>query len=106
MIKQTIRKILNENPQEVCVLGLGSALKNKGIQNLMDMVIDYLPSPSERGSIVSQKDKHFKLKLNTTEKTCAYIFKLINHKEMGLLAFMRVYSGKVSSGIQLYNSRK
>ncbi|MFH0734233.1 MAG: elongation factor G [bacterium] len=85
----------------------GSSFKNKGVQKLLDGVIDFLPSPLEVGEIeahhVDKKDKIFR-KVSETEKFAALAFKIMTDPFVGKLTFIRVYSGKLDAGSYIYNS--
>jgi elongation factor G len=88
----------------------GAAYKNKGVQMLLDAVIDYLPSPIDIGAVVG-------IDVNDTEKThtrhpsahdpfSALAFKLIHDPYVGQQTFIRVFSGTLKSGMQIVNSTK
>ncbi len=87
----------------------GSAFKNKGIQFLIDAVIDYLPSPLDVAAAKGHHpDDHEKVVYALTddhEKFCSLAFKLWADKFVGKLVFFRVYSGKISKGDMVYNPR-
>ncbi len=87
----------------------GSAFKNKGIQYLLDAVVDYLPSPLEipaaQGMQVDDESILLEAPANDSGKFCALAFKLWSDKFVGKLVFIRVYSGKVSKGDKVFNSR-
>ena len=87
----------------------GSAFKNKGVQYLLDAVVDYLPSPLDVPAAegLNTKDEETLVKVETsdTEKFCALAFKLWSDKFFGKLVFFRVYSGTVSKGDMVYNPR-
>lgn len=86
----------------------GSALKNKGVQLMLDAVVDYLPSPLDipavRG-INPKNDGEVERKAADSEPLSALVFKIISDK-YGRLAFTRVYSGVLKSGSTVYNSTK
>jgi elongation factor G len=90
----------------------GSAFKNKGVQSLLDAVIDFLPSPLDVGSIkgfdVDDKDKELLREASIDEPFSALAFKIMTDPFVGRLTFFRVYSGSVSTGDFIYNptSRK
>ena len=88
----------------------GSAFKNKGVQTMLDAVIDYLPSPLDVPSIEgsSVDDKSIKLyrKAADEEPFAALVFKIMTDPYSGQLAFFRVYSGKMSAGESIYNVAK
>jgi elongation factor G len=87
----------------------GSALRNKGVQPLLDAVVTYLPSPSEIPDVVG-------LKPNSNDETSrparddaplsALVFKIVTDPYVGRLAYLRVYSGKIKQGSKVYNSTK
>jgi len=87
----------------------GSAFKNKGVQPLLDAVIDYLPSPSEvppiKG-IVVDSDEEIVRKSSDSEPLAALAFKVMNDPFVGSLTFVRVYSGVLESGTSLMNTVK
>jgi len=87
----------------------GSAFKNKGVQPLLDGVIDYLPSPLDveqiRG-IDLKTEMDILVKSSDSESVSLLAFKVMNDPFVGSLTFCRIYSGKVESGMQLLNSVK
>ncbi len=88
----------------------GSAFKNKGVQKLLDGVIDFLPSPNDIDAIIqaekSEEDDSVVFKANVDEPFSALAFKIVADKHMGKLIFIRVYSGRVKSGTVVYNSSR
>ena len=87
----------------------GSALKNKGVQLLLDAVIEYLPSPDDippvTGLNPKTKDEVVR-KPADEEPFSALAFKIVSDPHMGRLAYFRVYSGKLTSGSGVYNSTR
>ena len=87
----------------------GSAFKNKGVQPLLDAVIDYLPSPKDIGSIEATKinsEEKLEMKFDDNEPFSALAFKVANDPFVGSLTFIRIYSGKIQAGTSVYNSSK
>jgi elongation factor G len=88
----------------------GSAFKNRGVQPMLDAVIDYLPSPLDvpdvDGIDVRDHEKHLTRKPDSTEPFAALAFKIAVHPFFGRLTYIRVYSGKLNSGEQIINSTK
>ena len=85
----------------------GSAFKNKGVQPLLDAVIDYLPSPKDIGSIEATKlnsEEKLQMKFEDGEPFSALAFKVANDPFVGSLTFIRIYSGKLQAGTAVYNS--
>ena len=91
----------------VPVLG-GSAFKNKGVQAMLDAVIEYLPSPTEVKAIEGELDSGEKAVRSADDKApfSALAFKIATDPFVGTLTFMRVYSGTLESGMAVYNSVK
>ncbi len=88
----------------------GAAYKNKGIQQLLDAVIEYLPSPVEKGAVVGMDIKEAE-KTHTRhplpgDPFCGLAFKLIHDPYVGQQTFVRIYSGKLESGMQVLNATK
>ena len=106
-LKQALRRATIAN-QVVPVAG-GSAFKNKGVQFLVDAVVDYLPSPLDIPAAKGQspEDESIEVLAETddNEKFCSLAFKLWADKYVGKLVFFRVYSGMVSKGDMVYNPR-
>ena len=87
---------------------LGSALVNKGIHDLLDAIVDYLPSPADRGPVtgVTPDGKPGRREVKDDQPTSAIAFKIMNDPQVGPLTYLRVYSGAVRSGDQLLNATK
>ena len=106
MLKAGIRRQTIAN-KFVPVVG-GSAFKNKGVQYLVDAVIDYLPSPLDIPPAVGMDpDTHEKMEAPTDDngKFCSLAFKLWSDPFVGKLVFFRVYSGSLTKGDTVYNPR-
>ncbi len=88
----------------------GSAFKNKGVQPMLDAVIDYLPSPldveSVQGHAAGNESEVLTRKPSVDEPFAALAFKIAVHPFFGKLTYIRVYSGKVDSGAQVINATK
>ena len=106
-IKSLIRKGTCAN--EFYPVFCGSAFKNKGVQPLLDGVLDYLPSPVDVERIKGidlKTEEEIMVQSSDSEKVSLLAFKVMNDPFVGSLTFCRVYSGKVESGMQLLNSVK
>ncbi len=105
-IKTVIRKatIANDFIPVLC----GSALKNKGVQQLLDAVVDYLPSPLDvppvTGVDIEDEEKEIVRNASDDEPFAALAFKIAADPFVGKLAFFRVYSGSVKAGSYILNS--
>ena len=88
----------------------GSAFKNKGVQPMLDAVIDYLPSPLDvpavEGHDVRDEEKIVRREPKSTEPFAALAFKVMTHPFFGRLTYIRVYSGQASQGDQVLNATK
>ena len=86
----------------------GSSYKNKGVQNLLDAVVDYLPNPLDVGEIkgVNDKDEEIVRHPSFEEPFCGLAFKIMTDPFVGKLAFFRAYSGSLKTGSYVYNSVK
>ncbi|MCU1471538.1 MAG: elongation factor [Glaciihabitans sp.] len=107
-IKAAIRK-LTISSQLYPVL-CGSAFKNRGVQPMLDAVVDYLPSPLDvpaiEGRDVRDEEKIIERHPDSSEPFAALAFKIMTHPFFGRLTYIRVYSGHADSGVQLVNSTK
>ena len=107
-IKGALRKLTVSS--EAYLVLCGSAFKNKGVQPMLDAVIDYLPSPLDVppavGHAPGKEDVEVIRKPSTDEPFSALAFKVATHPFFGKLTYVRVYSGKVDSGSQVINSTK
>ncbi len=105
-IKAGIRK-LTVHSQAYPVL-CGSAFKNKGVQPMLDAVIDYLPSPLDVPPVEGQLPDGTSAirKPSTSEPFSALAFKIAAHPFFGKLTYVRVYSGRIAAGSQVINSTK
>jgi elongation factor G len=88
----------------------GSAFKNKGVQQLLDAVIDFMPSPIDippiKGHSVDDIDEVVERRADDAEPFASLAFKIMNDPFVGKLTFFRVYSGKLSAGSYVLNSTK
>ena len=87
----------------------GSAFKNKGVQPLLDAVVNYLPSPVDIGSIKGTKlgsEDELEMKFDDNDPFSALAFKVANDPFVGSLTFIRIYSGTIKTGTAVYNSSK
>ncbi len=106
-IKKTIRKstIANTMVPVIC----GTSYRNKGVQKLLDAVVDYMPAPTDIPNIKgvdTHTGEETERKSSDEEPFSALAFKIATDPYVGKLAFMRVYSGKLNSGANVYNSTK
>jgi len=96
--------------QKIFPVVCGSAFKNKGVQNLLDAVVEYLPSPLEvppvQGTDVDDTEKIVERKASDSEPFSALVFKIMTDPFVGQLAFIRVYSGRLGAGDSVYNVAK
>lgn len=99
-----VRTLANEIVPTLC----GSAFKNKGVQSLLDAVIDYLPSPVDVPAIqgVNEQGEQEKRSASQDEPFAALAFKIATDPYVGTLSYFRVYSGKVKAGDTVYNAVK
>ena len=88
----------------------GAALRNKGVQAVLDAVVDLLPSPLDipavRGTDPSDETKELTRKADESEPTAALAFKIVTDPYVGRLAYIRVYSGKISTGQSMLNTSR
>jgi len=95
--------------QKIFPVICGSAFKNKGVQNMLDAVVDYLPSPLDippiKGTDADSGEEVVR-KPEDTEPFSGLVFKIMTDPFVGQLAFVRIYSGRLLSGTGVYNSAK
>jgi len=105
-IVKVIRKyvITNQLTPVLC----GSALKNRGIQPLLDAIVNWLPSPKDLKVVrgFDRQKKTIERKISENEKFCALCFKVFTDPFVGKLFYTRVYSGKVKAGSEVLNATK
>ena len=104
-IKAVLRKATIE--LKIIPVICGSAFKNKGVQKLLDSVVDFLPSPVDFEEIEAHHigiNDRVKRKIDDNEKFTALAFKIMNDPYVGKLTFFRVYSGVLKSGSYVYNA--
>ena len=100
-----MRTLANEIVPALC----GSAFKNKGVQAMLDAVIDYLPAPPEVKAIegvLDDGETHSDRKSDDNEPFAALAFKIATDPFVGTLTFFRVYSGVLNSGDQVFNATR
>lgn len=107
-LKSALRKATIEN--KATAVFAGSSLRNKGVQAVLDAVIDYLPSPLEippaKGYALDDPDVVIERHTDDTEPLAALVFKIVADPYVGRLAYFRVYSGKVIQGETVLNPTK
>lgn len=108
LLKAAVKRMLN-NPElqgKICPIFLGAAYKNKGVQPLLDAIVDYLPSPTERPPVSSTLNPEIVRKPIKSDRFSAYTFKVICDSELGALAYTRIYSGELKKNNSLFNSSR
>jgi elongation factor G len=106
-LRKTLRKAVIANT--IIPVMCGSALKNKGVQFMLDAVIEYLPSPADMPPIMAHDEKtgdQVPVKLTDDEHFAGLAFKIATDPFVGNLAFFRVYAGVLKKGSYVYNSTK
>lgn len=106
-LKKALRKATLEG--KIVPVFCGSSLKNKGVQPMLDAVIDYLPAPIDVPSVTGidpDSGETVIRKTDDDEPFCALVFKIVADPFVGRLAYFRVYSGKVDVGETVLNSSK
>src|SRR5260370_31663945 len=96
--------------QKIFPVICGSAFKNKCVQDMLDAVVDFLPSPIEvppvQGQDVDEPEKVLTRPASDDAPFAALVFKIMTDPFVGQLAFIRVYSGKLAAGTSIYNVTK
>ena len=107
-IKKGIRKMVLNS--ELYPVLCGSAFKNRGVQPMLDAVVDYLPCPTDmpaiEGHALGDEDVVVERHADATEPFSALAFKIMTHPFFGRLTYIRVYSGHADSGAALLNATK
>ena len=106
-LKKALRKACIDN--KLVPVVCGSSYKNKGVQKMLDAVIDYLPSPIDIPPIKGvNPDTGEELEMHADDSApfSALAFKIMNDKDVGSLCYFRVYSGKIETGMEVYNASK
>src|SRR5438876_6849729 len=106
-IRAALRKGTNE--LRLVPVVTGSAFKNKGVQTLLDAVVDYLPSPLDIPPVegVNPKNGHKELRpADASAPFAGLVFKIMGDKHLGQLSFVRIYSGTIKAGSYAYNPIK
>ncbi|ENM5827831.1 elongation factor G [Vibrio metoecus] len=105
-IKQALRQRTINN--EIVLAACGSAFKNKGVQAVLDAVIEFLPSPTDVPAIkgIDERENSVERHADDNEPFSSLAFKIATDPFVGTLTFIRVYSGVVNSGDAVYNSVK
>ena len=101
-IKKGLRQRAIKN--EICLVTCGSAFKNKGVQAVLDAIVEYMPSPAEVPPVKGQSESGEPMtrKADDAEPFAALAFKILNDPFVGNLTFFRVYSGTLNSGDQVF----
>ena len=101
-IKKGLRERAIKN--EICLVTCGSAFKNKGVQAVLDAIVEYMPSPAEVPPVKGQSEtgEPMTRKADDDEPFAALAFKILNDPFVGNLTFFRVYSGTLKSGDQVF----
>ncbi|MBO4285016.1 MAG: elongation factor G [Alphaproteobacteria bacterium] len=108
---ETLKKCIRKGTlaQDFVPVFCGTAFKNKGVQPLLDAVVDYLPSPVDIPAIEGTKPGTEEVIVrhpSDSEPMSALAFKIMNDPFVGSLTFTRIYSGKIEAGTYIYNSVK
>ena len=101
-IKKGLRERAIKN--DICLVTCGSAFKNKGVQAVLDAIVEYMPAPTDRPPVKGQSESGDPMtrKADDAEPFAALAFKILNDPFVGNLTFFRVYSGTLNSGDQVF----
>jgi elongation factor G len=104
-----VKKVLREATIQAKIIPVlcGSSFKNKGVQQLLDSVVELLPSPLDSGTLSAHhifKNDHVERKIDPSEKFAALAFKIMTDPYVGKLTFIRVYTGTLKAGSYVLNS--
>src|SRR5262249_20721871 len=106
----TLRRLIRHGTvtRKIVPVLCGSAFKNKGVQPLLDAVVDFLPNPLDRGAIkgIDPKGNAVERKPSDSEPLAAIAFKIMDEPFVGTITFTRIYSGTMHSGTGVINSTK
>jgi elongation factor G len=106
----TLRRLIRHGTvtRKIVPVLCGSAFKNKGVQPLLDAVVDFLPNPVERGAIkgIDLRGNEVERKPSDDEPLAAIAFKIMDDPFVGTITFTRIYSGSLHSGTGVLNSTK
>lgn len=109
ILEEDLQKVIRKATLSLEFVGVipGSAFKNKGIQMLLDTIVDYLPSPIEVTPMTGYETDQKKVEIyaDDSKKVAGLAFKLANDSFVGKLIFFRVYTGVLKKGAMLYNPR-
>ena len=106
-LKEALRKATIDN--KIVPVVCGTSYRNKGVQKLLDAIIDYMPAPTDIPAIKGvnpDTDEEIERKASDEEPFSALAFKIMTDPFVGKLCFFRVYSGNIASGTTAYNSTK
>ena len=109
--EELLKKVLRKETiaRNIVPVFVGSSLKNKGVQPLLDGVIDYLPGPTDLPAVPChhvKKDEEVQLERDKNGPLAGLVFKIQQDREMGSLCFVRLYSGVLKSGTAVMNISK
>ncbi len=109
MLKTSIRKATIG--RAIVPFVMGSARHNQGVQPLIDAIVDYLPCPTdvpfaEGLHVKKNAEESVEVPCDASKQALALVFKVQYDREMGSLCYVRMYSGKIASGTQIYNTTK
>jgi elongation factor G len=101
-IKKGLRERALKN--DICLVTCGSAFKNKGVQAVLDAIVEYMPAPTDRPPVKGQSESGEPMTrtADDAEPFAALAFKILNDPFVGNLTFFRVYSGTLNSGDQVF----
>jgi len=107
--EEEVKRVLRQATVQSKIIPVicGSSFKNKGIQILLDSVVDFLPSPLDAGNLIAHhihKNDHVERKIDPKEKFTALAFKIMTDPYVGKLTFIRVYTGTLDAGSYVHNS--
>jgi len=109
--EEEIRRALRKGTLELKLVPVvtGSAFKNKGVQTLLDAVVDYLPSPLDIPPVEGLNPKNGQSETRAPDASAPFaglVFKIMGDKHLGQLSFVRIYSGTIKAGSYAYNPVK